>query len=209
MSTPSFRHRTLRERMFGRSNRTSMGAAFLILPLVALVIVGIVGGLFASYTNSQIQTCTVSEKDRTRDNEGNSDMRVYTNECGVLKVSDMFFAGEWNSADTYNSIEEGKTYEFKTTGYRIGLFSMFPIIREVNEVETNTSAQAPAESQIAKGDTLDTLVQIESVPVGAVLRGEGVNFERTADGFQIVGTTEIKPADYALSFGPLTVTYLP
>lgn len=102
---------------------------------IIAVVLGVIVVNALPYTNSQSQTCTVESKDRTTGLKGKSDMRVYTEDCGVLRVKDMFFAGEWNSADTFSEIKEGQTYEITTTGYRVGIFSSFPIIREVAPVK--------------------------------------------------------------------------
>lgn len=209
MSTSSFRHRTLRERLFSRDHRSAMGMGLFIIPVVVLVFAGIIFAFFASYTNSQTQTCTVSEKDRTRNTEGASDMRIYTEECGVLSVKDMFFAGEWNSADSYNAIEIGITYEFKTTGYRVGFLSMFPIIRESQEVKSETPTSGETTTEIAVGSILDTVDQVEATTVGTLLRAGSVTFERVETGFQIVGTADVKASAYVASFAPLNVVYLP
>lgn len=209
MSTPTFRHRTLRERLFGRSARTGMGTSILALPVIGLILFGVGFTFYAPYTNSKTRVCTVEDKDRAQRAKGKSDMRVYTTECGVLAVDDMFLAGEWTSADTYNDIKVGKTYEFTTTGFRVGILSTFPIIRDVQEVAQGAESPVEPQEGVTVGSTLATTDEVNSVPVGTVLRAEGVNFERVEAGFQIVGTTDVKPADYVVSFGPLTVTYLP
>lgn len=104
------------------------------ITLVALGVLAVIGlGIFlasAQYRNPQTHTaCVVEDKDRTTTKDG-SDMRVYTS-CGVFTVQDMLFAGEFDSADKYASLDTGKTYTIDTTGYRIPLISSFPIIREV------------------------------------------------------------------------------
>lgn len=206
----AIRHRTLRERMFGRSARTGMGTALLGLPVIALVIFGVIFGVgflfFASYTNSQTRVCTVDEKDRTLAAKAGSDMRIYTEECGVLHVKDMHFAGEWNSADTYNAIEVGKTYEFTTTGYRVGFLSMFPVIREFSEVTDSTEGVSEAPTQ---DSTLTTTAQVAALPLGAVVRSGDITFERVEEGFQVVSTGQVKSMEYVASLAPLTVVYLP
>ena len=83
------------------------------------------------YSNPHTHTdCLVESKDRTTTDNG-SEMRVYTS-CGVFSVQDMLFAGDFTSADKYASLDPGKTYTINTTGYRIPLFSAFPVIREVH-----------------------------------------------------------------------------
>lgn len=83
-------------------------------------------------TTSPEQACTVDEKDRTTTADG-SQYRVYS-DCGVFTIEDAPFVGQWNAADTYASIEVGKTYEFTTYGWRNGFFSWFPNITDAKEV---------------------------------------------------------------------------
>lgn len=113
-----------------RSSRSG-GVGFLMGLGVLLVAVVIVVGLAAPYLNVQEQTsCLVEDKDRTRDSEGNSDMRIYTS-CGVFQVKDQLLRGSFNSADVYADIEVGQEYDFVTSGFRIPIASQFPVIVEV------------------------------------------------------------------------------
>jgi|ERR1044072_6811404 hypothetical protein len=99
-----------------------------------LFIVGAVVVWVASVSHIEHRTCTVSEKDRARNSDGGSDARVYTEECGVLKVADSYTQGHLNSADTYSQIKPGQKYDFKLQGYRIPIFSQFPNIVEATPV---------------------------------------------------------------------------
>ena len=72
-----------------------------------------------------------SDKDRVTGTEGKSNMRVYTEQCGVLNVEDSLLDLQFNSADVFSSIKVGETYDFKTRGFRIPLLSMFPNIVSV------------------------------------------------------------------------------
>lgn len=72
------------------------------------------------------QTCKVVSKDRTSDGDGNSDVRLYTDRCGVLTVEDSIIQHRFNSADVYAQIKSGQTYKFTTVGWRNGFFSTFP-----------------------------------------------------------------------------------
>lgn len=105
-----------------------------------LLMVGIIGtaigfGVSQSFGNEQAQVCTVQDKDRTTTKEGGSDMRIYTEECGVVQVGDLFFRGQFDTANTYSDIEVGETYEFTTVGNRVPFFSLFPtILGDVTEV---------------------------------------------------------------------------
>lgn len=96
----------------------------------AIICISTYGALFATSTHND---CVVTDKDRTRSSEGGSEMRVYTENCGTLKVGDNWFVGQFNAADIYGGLKEGNTYDFETRGYRIPIISMFPNIIEVVE----------------------------------------------------------------------------
>lgn len=98
-----------------------------LLTLSGLIMVG------TYYSTTDTVTCTVTDKDRTTNRESGSDMRVYTSDCGVLKVADSILDGHWSSADVFSEIEPGGTYTFKTRGYRMPLVTAFPNIVEVVE----------------------------------------------------------------------------
>lgn len=99
--------------------------------LAVLAIVAVpVGYVVACYHHVQHLTCTVEDKDRTSNN-GSSDMRVYTKECGNLVVQDATFRKNFHSSDTFAAIKVGERYEFTTIGYRIPFMSEFPNIVEV------------------------------------------------------------------------------
>lgn len=115
-------------------------------PIVAVMAVLFVVAAGASALNAfhvRHMTCTVTEKDRTTrvttDADGrvssSSDARLYTEDCGVLSVSDSLLSWHFNSADTYATVKEGRTYEVTTRGYRIAIFSMFPNVVEATEVK--------------------------------------------------------------------------
>lgn len=99
--------------------------------VVLLVVAGIGVALYSEHANQQTRTCTVTGRDRTtiaRDTASTSDMRIYTEECGTLKVADLMTHGQYNSADIYASIHQGARYEITTVGWRIPFLSAFPTI---------------------------------------------------------------------------------
>lgn len=110
-----------------------------IVALILVVIVGYNVLYFGSRTT--LESCTVDSKDRgttvTSDGDGNvtsqTDYRVYT-DCGVFTVADNFFLGKFNSADTYGSLSEGKTYDLEVIGWRNGFLSWFPNILSAEKV---------------------------------------------------------------------------
>lgn len=71
--------------------------------------------------------CLVVDKDRTAtQTAGQSDMRVYTENCGEFKVQDSW--GRSDSARVYGSIQVGKRYDIEATGSRNPTWSQFPNI---------------------------------------------------------------------------------
>lgn len=85
------------------------------------------------YSNPRDLTCYVDDKDRAS-RDGGSDMRIYTRECGVLKVQDLFWDLRFDSADMFSSIEPGHTYKIHVTGVRVEFFSVFPNVRSAERV---------------------------------------------------------------------------
>lgn len=132
-SFPTHHRNSRHDRMFFLSK-------FGVFAVFALVIgmLGFGGFQAIAVTNSHT-SCTVVDKDRTRDSEGNSDMRIYAEGCDgasksqVFQVSDNWFAGQFASANTYAEIEVGKTYDFETRGTRIPILSFFENIVEATE----------------------------------------------------------------------------
>lgn len=109
-----------------------------VLVFGAIVGLFVLGGLVFGIVNAthvEHKTCTVTDKDRTRGSEGKSDMRLYTEECGVLQVHDSLLSFTWSSSDTYNEAKPGQTYDVTTRGYRIPFLSMFPNVVDLEPVE--------------------------------------------------------------------------
>jgi hypothetical protein len=106
--------------------RVAVGAIFAL----TFVIMGF-SYFGAAAVESTATGCTVTNKDRTSDGEGGSDMRIYTQGCNdssavkVFTVADNWFVGQVASADVFASIEIGKTYDFETRGFRIPVLSQF------------------------------------------------------------------------------------
>lgn len=99
----------------------------------AIVCGAIIFGVSAGYMNPRDLKCYVQDKDRAK-SDSSSDMRVYTKDCGVLHVQDLFWGRQFNSADIFSSIEPGHTYMFHVTGIRVPFFSVFPNIRATQRV---------------------------------------------------------------------------
>lgn len=118
----------------GKITKALTASVFVLVALIAVA--SIASAIFISGSSS---TCVVTDKDRTTNSEGGSDMRIYTEGCDgsssvkVFSVSDNWFAGQFASADTFASIDVGETYNFETRGFRLPILSLFPNIVGVTE----------------------------------------------------------------------------
>jgi hypothetical protein len=112
-----------------------------VISIFALTIAMIGFSVFAASSVSSVANgCTVTDKDRTSDGQGGSNMRIYTKGCNgsskvtVFTVADNHFVGQYASADTYAGIEIGKTYNLEARGVRIPVINMFENIVSFTEV---------------------------------------------------------------------------
>lgn len=113
-----------------RAHRAGFG---IFAGLIALFMIGAVVMTVAFYSGSATMACIVTDKDRSSTEDG-SVYQVYTEDCGVLRVSDNPLKGVFNAADIYGQIEPDRVYEFQTFGWRMPLLSQFPTIYEVREI---------------------------------------------------------------------------
>lgn len=81
------------------------------------------------------ENCTVNAKDVLYSgSDGNtSRTKRLTTSCGSFDVEDALSVGQFDSWDTWQHLEVGKTYDLKTGGPRIGFFSVFPVVIEVRD----------------------------------------------------------------------------
>lgn len=108
--------------------------AFAVIIFVAVIATFIVVGVNSTHV-ATTTNCHVTDKDRGVNRDGSSNVRVYTDNCGVFTVADNLFTGNVTSADTYGSIQVGQTYDFTTRGKRIPIFSSFPNIITATQVQ--------------------------------------------------------------------------
>ena len=112
-----------------------MFIVFAIIVTIALV------GFFKSCTNNLGEerqvTATVTDKAVKRYNNKDKYLVYTKNTDGlveVFEITDSFAFGRFNSSDVYGGIEVGKTYSFTVVGERSELFSIYPNIKEYNEL---------------------------------------------------------------------------
>jgi hypothetical protein len=101
----------------------------IIITAVVLVI-AIFTFNIVSYFHTETFTTKVTSKERITKKSGDnieSFYLVYT-DIGTLKLEDDVLRGNWESSDVYGKLKNDSSYTFTTTGYRFGLFSMYPNI---------------------------------------------------------------------------------
>ena len=104
--------------------------------IVAIAIILILACSVVPAMHTEYHTIEVTKTEITGDN----DYMVFGRDTtsGAIKtftLNDSFWHGNWDTADDYATLEIGQTYTFKTSGWRIPLFSEFPNIIEINKVQ--------------------------------------------------------------------------
>lgn len=94
--------------------------------LTLLIGVLITIGVFNSCTylkTSDIKCVEINNKERINDQD-QSYYLIYT-ENGVFTLQDDLLRGNFKSSTWYGKIEKGKSYSFRTGGFRIPIFSQY------------------------------------------------------------------------------------
>jgi len=101
--------------------------------IIALAITATALSGCASMNQKVHADCTVLHKDvlqkvtGTKDSTTTSFERRLATSCGTFIVEDSL-AGGFSSYDTWNQLQEGKVYDIKTGGYRVGFLGSFPTV---------------------------------------------------------------------------------
>ena len=101
-----------------------------LITLIIILAIGSVSFKMISYFHTETFTAKVTSKERiTKKSDDNieSFYLVYTDR-GTLKLEDDVLRGNWESSDVYGKLKNDSSYTFTTTGFRFGLFSMYPNI---------------------------------------------------------------------------------
>jgi len=102
-----------------------------LIVVAVLVVTSIIIFDIVSYIHTSTTTAKVTGKERIveTDNEGRveSFYLIYTDK-GTIKLEDDVLRGNWESSDVYGKLKNDSSYTFTTTGYRFGLFSIYPNI---------------------------------------------------------------------------------
>lgn len=131
------RNSPMRPRNTVKTRQFKIAQFFIIGIFILAALVTLTGFVVSTVVVNDYANCTVTRTETTVVSSGDSvtsQKRVYTENCGVFVVNDNFVHGVWNSADIYGSIQEGNTYDFTATGYRVPLFSWFPGIINASPV---------------------------------------------------------------------------
>jgi hypothetical protein len=107
----------------------------IVILIVIVLFIGF-GWSCVANGNEEIHTnVTVDSKERVCDGKNTCKYLVFTDK-GTYEVTDSVLRGRWNSSDVYGRLNEGQTYTFKVTGFRMPFFSSYQNIIEVTEGET-------------------------------------------------------------------------
>lgn len=114
------------------SDNAPIGCALVGIALFAFAASGI--GI-AKNLHEENLTCTITEKESVSKGDNGHEYRVFTEECGVLKVGDTVWRMHFESADVYASLNEGERYDLTTTGWRVPFSSWMPNVVEAKPVQ--------------------------------------------------------------------------
>ena len=111
-----------------------IGGVAVVAAVVFILLVVFIGSIPAMH----IDYCTI-EVTKT-EITGDNDYMVFgkdttSGEIKTFTLNDSFWHGNWDTADDYAILEIGQTYAFKTTGWRIPLFSAFPNIIKITKAQ--------------------------------------------------------------------------
>jgi hypothetical protein len=99
--------------------------AFLVLAFIAVT-------LYSTYGTQRTETFTVNHRERTGGDWGK--YLVYTDK-GVFENTDSVFYLKFDSSDVYGQLAEGGTYECNVYGWRVGVFSWYPNIKDCKTIQ--------------------------------------------------------------------------
>jgi hypothetical protein len=101
-----------------------------LITFIIILVIGSVSFKMISYFHTETFISKVTSKERITKKSGDnieSFYLVYTDK-GTLKLEDDVLRGNWESSDVYGKLKNDSSYTFTTTGFRFGLFSMYPNI---------------------------------------------------------------------------------
>ena len=102
-----------------------------IAVILLLIIPGIITSVLYPLTTTFEKTITIKKKyTRARGNQGDSYFIVDDTNT-IYQVNNLFYTFDFNRAEDWNNLEEGKNYKIKGYGFRIGFLDMYPTISSI------------------------------------------------------------------------------
>ena len=127
------------------SDKTYIKFNVVMFIVVAIIVTIALVGSFKGCTNNLGEerkvTATVTDKTVKRYNDEDKYLVYTKNTDGlveVFEITDSFAFGRFDSSDVYGGIEVGKTYSFTVVGERSEFYSIYPNIKEYNELPDST-----------------------------------------------------------------------
>lgn len=109
------------------------GGLLVFITFMAVLAVTFTASLVGKYSDPHWETVTVTEKNVNPGNGGEVWL-VYT-EDEVYCITDLWWAGFYNSSDVYNSLKVGNTYRVYVSGKRWPIWSAYKVIRKAEPLE--------------------------------------------------------------------------
>lgn len=103
--------------------------------IIGLAFAGVIlVGLTKPFIKDDVQAVTINEKGERCKSRDSCKLMIYTDK-GVFQNTDSLINWKWGSAEFYNDLKVGKTYDLKVSGYRVPFLSWFPNVVEYKEVK--------------------------------------------------------------------------
>ena len=108
---------------------------FALFGVLALAVALILGGVkLAGRFSTETVVATVNEKGERCASRDSCKYMIYTDK-GVYQNTDSLLYWKWDSAEVYNDLKVGKTYNLTVAGWRVAFLSWFPNVVEYTEVQ--------------------------------------------------------------------------
>lgn len=110
-------------------------ALYGLICLVIIVVAVILGSVkLVGRFNTEPVVATVTEKGERCASRDSCKYMIYTDK-GVYQNTDSLLYWKWDSAEVYNELKVGKTYNLTVAGWRVPFLSWFPNVVNHTEVQ--------------------------------------------------------------------------
>lgn len=108
---------------------------FGLLGILFFAVVLILGGVkLAGRFNTETVVATINEKGERCESRDSCKYMIYTDK-GVYQNTDSLLYWKFGSADVYNDLKVGKSYNLTVAGWRVAFLSWFPNVVKYSEVQ--------------------------------------------------------------------------